>query len=133
MKRIDKSLKVVFILALAISISACSIYSKDFDCKYEKGVGCKSISEVNHMVDKRQLKSAVEDKTLPVPLHASHEAKRQSSNPIVMSDQSMIQRVQEEHLRVWVAPYQDEQGNFHEASVVHTVIKPGYWQLFEKS
>ena len=82
------------------------------------------------MVDKGQLKSAVEDKTLPVPLHAS---KSQSSNPIAMGDEGMIQRVQEEHLRVWVAPFQDEQGNFHEASVVHTIIKPGYWQLFEKS
>ncbi len=130
MKRINECLKIVFILVLVTNISACSIYSKDFDCKYEKGVGCKSISEVNHMVNKGQLRSSVEDKTLPEPLHASVS---QSSKPITMSDKGMIQRVQEEHLRVWIAPFQDEQGNFHEASVVHTVMKPGYWQLLEKS
>ncbi len=93
-------------------------------------MGCKSISEVNHMVDKGQLKSYVEDKELPKPLYSSQG---QSPSPIVMGDEGMIQRVSEQHLRVWIAPYQDEQGNFHEASVIHTVIKPGYWQLLEKS
>ncbi len=102
----------------AMNTSACAMFSQDFDCPYEKGVGCKSITEVNHMVDTGQFKSAAEGKSL--------------AEPIVMSDKGMIQRISEEHLRVWVAPHQDEQGNFHEASVVHTVIKPGYWNLVEK-
>ena len=50
-------------------------------------------------------------------------------NEIVLSDQTTVKRAQEDPLRVWIAPFQDEQGNLHEGSVVHTVIRPGYWQL----
>lgn len=124
-----KFIKSVFALIAVLNTSACALYSKEFDSKYEKGVGCKSISEVNQMVDAGVIKGA-DDQTLATPLYSTSE---KISKPIMLSDQGMIQRVQEEPLRVWIAPYQDEQGNFHEASVVHTVIKPGYWQLYEKS
>lgn len=121
-------MKVVFAIISVLNTSACALYSKEFDSKYENGVGCKSISEVNQMVDTGLIKGS-EDHTLPSPLHSSSD---KTSKPIILSDQGMIQRVQEQHLSVWIAPYQDEQGNFHEASVIHTVIKPGSWQLLEK-
>lgn len=117
-------LKTISILALSANISACSLASKGFDCKYDKGVGCKSITEVNQMVDNGQLKGRT-DKKLSNPIITSS----QCLNPIALNSQGMIQRVQEEQLRVWIAPYQDGQGDFHEASLIHTVIKPGSWQL----
>lgn len=117
-------LKMISILVLAMNASACSLVSKEFDCKYDKGVGCKSITEVNQMVDNGQLKSAT-DKKLATPIITSS----QCLNPIALSDEGMIQRIQEEQLRVWIAPYQDDQADFHEASLIHTVIKPGSWQL----
>jgi hypothetical protein len=46
-----------------------------------------------------------------------------------LSDTMAVHRIQEEHLRVWIAPYQDTQGNLHEGSIVHTVLKPGSWQV----
>jgi hypothetical protein len=46
-----------------------------------------------------------------------------------LSDILTVHRVPEEHLRVWIAPFQDEYGNLHEGSLVHTVFKPGHWQL----
>lgn len=113
----------------AINTSACALYSKEFDSKYEKGVGCKSISEVNQMVDDGSLKGSEEK----LYVSSTDSKSERISKPVILSDQGMLQRVEEEHLRVWVAPFQDEQGNFHEASVVHTVIKPGFWQLLEKS
>lgn len=48
---------------------------------------------------------------------------------VPFSDGFFVQRIQEEHLRVWIAPFQDAQGNFHEGSIVHTVLKPGSWQI----
>jgi hypothetical protein len=32
-------------------------------------------------------------------------------------------------MRVWVAPFQDVGGNFHEASLVHSVIQTGFWHV----
>lgn len=37
-------------------LSGCSTTSETFDCKEGKGVGCKSISEVNRMVDQGMLR-----------------------------------------------------------------------------
>ena len=39
------------------------------------------------------------------------------------SNRMMVQRTPEKPLRVWIAPYQDQDGNLREASVVHTVCK----------
>ena len=28
---------------------------------------------------------------------------------------------------VWIAPYEDSVGNYHEINTIHTVTQPGYW------
>lgn len=142
---------------LSFTLGGCSTTLESFDCKAGKGVGCKSISEVNHMVDQGVLGSLEErdavsrsmQSTLPlenVPL--SHliitagspgiETLRDETagvetlfkqTEVPLSDAMAVHRIQEEHLRVWIAPFQDEHGNLHEGSVIHTVLKPGYWQL----
>ena len=125
-------------LSLCLSLCACSTTSETFDCPSGKGVGCKSISEVNQMVDQGVVESEVEkgkqSMVLPPSIaimatDSSVVEGDKSSAAIPLSDAMAVHRVQEEHLRVWIAPFQDEQGNLHEGSVIHTVLKPGYWQL----
>ena len=131
--------KVIFPLSLALMLSACSTSSEVFDCPAGKGVGCKSISTVNKMVEQGKLSHNDEPDSVPAvaPVFAANgqfstimasetPADRQD---LVLSDQTTVNRVREEHLRVWVAPFQDDQGNLHEGSVIHTVIRAGYWQL----
>lgn len=66
----------------------------------------------------------------PVISADSAEVDTLSKQPeIPFSDTMAVHRIQEEHLRVWIAPYQDAQGNLHEGSIVHTVLKPGSWQI----
>ena len=48
---------------------------------------------------------------------------------IVLSDHSVIHRQPEQHMRIWMAPFQDANGNFHEAAVVHTLQRPSFWQV----
>lgn len=117
-------------------LSGCSTTSEVFECEAGKGIGCKSISEVNKMVDQGQVGGNSDDpqpfKTV-VPVFAQNnlipDSKPVDGNEIILSDQTTVKRVTEDPLRVWIAPFQDEQGNLHEGSVVHTVIRPGYWQL----
>jgi conjugal transfer pilus assembly protein TraV len=122
-------------LPFLILLSGCSTTSEVFECEAGKGIGCKSISEVNKMVDNGKLAHNEEPDPLKVsapvfekntPIAATREA---GLNETVLSDQTLVNRVREESLRVWIAPFQDEQGNLHEGSVIHTVIRPGYWQL----
>ncbi len=30
-------------------------------------------------------------------------------------------------MRLWIAPYQDKQGNYFSANTVYHVIQPGHW------
>jgi len=36
-------------------------------------------------------------------------------------------RVQEQIMPVWLAPYQDKQGNYHDAATIYTIVHPGIW------
>jgi conjugal transfer pilus assembly protein TraV len=131
---------------ISLTLSGCSTTSESFDCKAGRGVGCKSISEVNRMVDQGHYPGSLvesdaswtqgkQSKLLPFEA-ALPSAPVISTAPLPVeysggphSGNLSVQRMPEEYVRVWVAPYQDSQGNLHEGSVIHTVLKPGRWQL----
>ena len=51
-KFILKSTYTQSLMGFALSLSGCmGVYEGGFECPPGEGVGCKSISEVNHMVD----------------------------------------------------------------------------------
>ena len=134
-------------LTFCISLCACSTTSETFDCPAGKGVGCKSISAVNHMVNQEEQPQgplgSLEERgaqfitPLSAPVISADslgvetlsKQRDASQSDIPLSDTMAVHRIQEEHLRVWIAPYQDAQGNLHEGSIVHTVLKPGCWQV----
>ena len=131
------------LLALSAILSGCSTPNETFDCPAGQGVGCRSISKINQDIDNgsilkdESLKGeSVEEGlqtrgTAPVISQVADTRVFDISNPqeIILSDKSVIQRGREEHLRVWIAPHQDAEDNFHEGIVVHTIIRPSYWHF----
>ena len=86
-------------LCLVLSLSGCSTYSETFDCPPGLGVGCKSLSDVNQMV---------EDGTLPVKVVSPKPVKLdKSSSP--KSSQVPDNQVTDKRLKVWM---RDPQGNY---------------------
>lgn len=122
-----KNIKILVLLS-ALILEGCAHTSENFDCKYNQGVGCKSISKVNRMVKNGELIIAEDEKLNPSNHKKSAVAIRED---VITADDLRVERVTEQHLRVWLAPFQDEHGHFHEASIIHTVLKPGYWQARE--
>ena len=112
-------IKRTIIMLCGLLLTGCSVTKETFDCKYSKGVGCRSITEVNTMLNDGKLNlsgsNMVKPKNAPI------------KDPF-QTDNRIVQRVTEQHLRVWVAPHEDEQGNFHEETKVHTVLRTGFWQ-----
>jgi len=41
-------------------------------------------------------------------------------------------RLPEEVMRIWMAPHQDEKGNYHGEKYVYAVVKPSQWLGLEK-
>ncbi len=55
-------LKKLIIITSLLALGACAVHSTKFECEPGKGVGCKSVSKVNKMVDKKQIPEVKEEK-----------------------------------------------------------------------
>ncbi len=121
----------IFTLMLALlGLTACSTASESFDTEATKGVGAKSISQVNGMIDRGEIpgvKGGDSETKAVSPLVSTAPLPPVSMTPIVLSDNTVIHRQAEQVMRIWIAPFQDASGNFYEASVVHTVHRPSFW------
>jgi conjugal transfer pilus assembly protein TraV len=128
MNTFNPILKSSVSLGICLLLSACAVSKEHFDCAHGKGVGCQSITEVNDMVDRGLL--------------AAGHAKNQGATPEAMLSHSVeisseqmrldflsVDRVADAPLKIWFAPFMDAEGNFHEASVIHTVLKSGFWRV----
>ena len=62
--------------------------------------------------------------TLPAVSSASPSALRR---PLAKSADSLPSREPERVLRVWVAPFEDTQGNYHQGTHILAVVAPGTW------
>ena len=58
-------LKKLIIITVLLALGACAVHSTKFECEPGKGVGCKSVSKVNKMIDKKQIAEFDEDIFLP--------------------------------------------------------------------
>jgi conjugal transfer pilus assembly protein TraV len=119
-------IKVSLLCVCSILITGCGL--KKFDCPYTDGVSCKSLTEVNQMVDRgeqgtKHSKSKTKvkedfmnqetlglDKTLEMPI--------ESREP---------QRIPEKIVRIWLAPYESVDGTFHQQTFINTVVMPAHW------
>ena len=88
-------------------LSGCATYNETFDCEPGKGVGCKSLSQVNHMVNEGRL-----------PLPSEENPSEDSTPPI-------SQTIAQKNLRIWIAEHTDEEGIFHQDSLVYVPLKSG--------
>ena len=140
-KKIDRTVRIVevislstwLVVSLAFLLTGCSTTSETFDSKPGEGVGAKSITEVNAMVDRGELPRTSQGgagmgATL-APVFSHGAPQTVNVEAIELSNKTLIYRQPEKHLRVWIAPYQDSQGHLHEGSLIHALTMPGYWQL----
>jgi hypothetical protein len=102
----NKVLTVIF----SFSLLAGCVGNQKFDCPLSGGVQCKSLAEVDKHVDMpdNNKKKAVQ----------KLELKKAPDSPL---------RTQEEVLSLWVAPYQTEDGTYHEEKMMHFVARPAEW------
>ena len=129
-----KKLIVLPSLLLCTALSGCASMNSNFDCPMKPGVMCKSLDSVNGMVDQGQL-----GKESDTDCKDCHNGKSNSKStnqfsafntpfPAKMGIQPGAPvRYSESVLQVWVAPYEDAQGNYHQESDVFTVVKGGHW------
>ena len=122
-------------ILLMLSLVGCTGAKETFDCAPGHGVGCKSISQVN------ELENAQEAPIVPA---LNHETTNLAIQPVFKPYQRPVNlslpfpkkpfggahsaaRAPEKLLKVWIAPFEDEDGHLHEASYINALIQESHW------
>ena len=122
-------MRVTCVVSIAVLISlltGCGTINSEFDCNAPIGVSCKPLSEIHEMVN-----SGILQKTRGVS--ASHQAVIETLPIAPQRDSKRIWtsktplRSGEQIQRIWIAPFEDKDGNYYAASFVYTVVKPAHW------
>lgn len=111
---------------ILLMLQGCAGYLESFDSYATEGVGLKSISQVNDLVEKKQIKNLEDEQIKKSPKDFIEIGSGDFADENLVDSDGI--RKKQTVMRVWIAPYQDEWGNLHEASVIHKVIASN-WQV----
>lgn len=105
------------------SITGLQDAKSDFACSVDLSPRCASLSSVHESLDKEERE---ESEALANTVVISDG--KPSGDPIATDTPLMApRRSPEEILRVWVAPYIDEDGDLHAEHVIFTTIREARW------
>lgn len=99
---------------LSMGLTGCVELNTEFDCPMTKGGTCQRMDQVYESLHQGNSYETLK----PV----------QHKNPMAFPGKSGDPlRFGEGVMRVWVAPYEDTDGNYHQASKVYSVVEEGRW------
>jgi len=116
--------RIHFLLILIVTLlNACSMNSS-FDCPNRAGVMCQSVDQINGMVDSGQIHGRTQSA-------ADYTSTSTSEfQPYVLSSgfyPGAPLRYGETVQRIWIAPFEDTEKNYHQDSYMYAIIKDGHW------
>lgn len=107
------------------ALTACSTINSSFDCPLAAGVNCKSLDQVNRMVDSGQIRGRSQEITKISNLTCCNT--EFESFPTASFIPGAPIRYGETVQRIWIAPYEDTEGNYHQDNLIYTIMKGGHW------
>lgn len=122
--------KLYFAISITMStltLTACSTMNSNFDCPNKAGVMCKNLDQINSMIDSGQLPQnpKVGYQKIDTSVYRDSRFQYYFDQPESYSRKPL--RKKETIQRIWIAPFEDQEGNYHQASYLYTIIKSGRW------
>ena len=115
------------LIVALIALSGCSSYSETFDCPAGQGVGCKSLSRVNQMVETGDLPYKDPDDSGSSDVIKPRIVKTDQAAPLHLDanimDVPVMYASSPKTTRIWFAGHKDETGNYHGAHFVEPALK----------
>lgn len=122
-----EGIKSIALLVLLLGVTGCSSMgmNDEFACGVGNGLGCKSVSEVNDIVDA----SSISNSSIS---HGEESQKVAQPTRLAYVDGyshgNSPSRQPEKKVKIWFAPHVDENDNYVEEMVVYSVVKEAYWK-----
>jgi hypothetical protein len=105
------------LIVALVALTGCSSYSETFDCPAGKGVGCKSLSRVNQMVETGDLPHKDPDDCTSSYVIKPRLVKTDQAAPLHLNADIMGAPVMyagaSKTNRIWFAGHKDARGNHH--------------------
>ncbi len=138
--------RIALLLGLVSGLTACGSMSglggsSEFQCSAPTGIPCRSVGAVDHAVQTGKLRPNTE----PVGEREIRQAPQPSKGtqaplegmrmrPALLSAEDAEAglgaiRTEPTVIRIWIAPYEDADGDLHEASRVYLQIDSGRWLI----
>lgn len=125
------------LVSVLISLTGCSSYQDTFDCPAGTGVGCRSVSDVNDMInqgvfDKKASPFKImteEGGEMKGVLVKEAEPRLISLDPELLDNASPVVRIPEQTMEVWIKGYSDEGGHYHHERKITMVVHPARWHM----
>jgi conjugal transfer pilus assembly protein TraV len=113
-------LRKILLILLITFLSGCAHLNSEFDCPMKPGISCESLDKVNARIDRGEIGNdeSCSNISISPPSYLTASNIKNSRHPLRFSETVM---------RVWVAPFEDTSGNYHQESEIFTVVKPGAW------
>lgn len=106
--------KIILLTSAALALTGCSAMNGDYECPLKNGASCVSLQDMD-----RSLNEQINDPVI-----------KKSSFNVVHKDLlpgSSPQRTSDLTAKIWFAPYEDGDGNYHDANYIYTVIEGTTW------
>lgn len=107
-------MKSLIIFMPVLMLASCTTYQEGFDCAAVPGVGCKSITQVDRLIDQGKLGN--DEDTLD-------EKERFSQRKLSQEYESFDPSLKRQGVQVWLAPYEDENGTWHDSQTLFVPLK----------
>lgn len=118
----------VAVVILTLLVTGCAHLNSDFDCARKPGINCESLDSVNARIDRGEIGGS---KTELTAMRAPCSKNGSCIVPISSNDDEdhlrKPLRYGEKVQRIWFAPFEDKQGNYHQESQVFSIVAPGHW------
>jgi conjugal transfer pilus assembly protein TraV len=132
--------RLCFFPLLALVLGGCASLSgldaqSDFSCKAASGVTCQSISgvaqnaEANNLPFQRGVSSTTTQKDKDGEISPYGEKKKMSPRDMLATFSGQPIREPPLVLRIWMAPYEDRDGDLHDQSYFYTQVHNGRWLI----
>lgn len=128
------NMKKLFPFLATVILSGCAAgMSDNFSCEKVDGIGrCVSMTDINSMVDDGLYQTdsqgnLIENKSQDTPVVGQSQAQSVTAiNPPPLAGRPI--RAREDVRRITLFPYVDAMGNYHDTSVIYTIVSPTGWK-----
>lgn len=111
----------------SLLLTGCAGLNSNFSCPMQPGVQCNSLDQVNTMIDQGKVgaKRTIENSNLTSATIQNQPATFANLGSFSANPESL--RHPETVMRIWIASYEDQDGNYHQPGMLYSVVKPGQW------